>query len=81
MPARKPIGRPRNEVVRLTKAARERFDRQIAEGLDDIFKALLEAGTKDKDTHALSLLINRAVPIRKGVTVSFKTRPLSTPAD
>jgi hypothetical protein len=81
MPARKPIGRPRNEVVRLTKAARERFDRQIAEGLDDIFKALLEAGIKDKDTQALSLLINRAVPIRKGVTVSFKTRPLSTPAD
>ena len=81
MPARKPIGRPRNEVVRLTKAARERFDRQLAEGLDDIFTALFEAGTKDKDTQALSLLVNRAVPVRKGVPVNFTTRPLTTPAD
>jgi hypothetical protein len=35
----------------------------------------------DKDTQALSLLVSRAVPIRKGVPVSFKTRPLSTPAE
>jgi hypothetical protein len=46
----------------LTKTARERFDRQLAEKLPDIFTALFEAGTKEKDTAALSLLVNRAVP-------------------
>ena len=33
------------------------------------------------DTAALSLLVNRAVPVRKGVPVNFKTRPLSNPAE
>jgi hypothetical protein len=74
-------GRPRSNVVRLTKAARERFDRQLAVKLPDIFTALFEAGTKDKDTQALVLLVQRAVPLRKGVPVNFKTRPLTTPAD
>ena len=76
-----PHGRPRSETVKLTKTARERFDRQLAEKLPDIFTALFEAGTKDKDTAALSLLVNRAVPVRKGVPVNFKTRPLSNPAE
>ena len=76
-----PHGRPRSETVKLTKTARERFDRQLAEKLPDIFMALLEAGTKDKDTAALSLLVNRAVPVRKGVPVNFKTRPLSNPSE
>ena len=52
---RNPNGRPKSDVIRLTKAARERFDRQLAENLDDVFKAILEVGTKDKDTVALSL--------------------------
>ena len=39
-----PNGRPKSDTVRLTKAARERFDRQLAEGIDDIFTALFEAG-------------------------------------
>ena len=76
-----PNGRPRSETVKLTKTARERFDRQLAEKLPDIFTALFEAGTKEKDTAALSLLVNRAVPVRKGVPVNFKTRPLSNPAE
>ena len=76
-----PHGRPRSETVKLTKTARERFDRQLAEKLPDIFTALFEAGTKDKDTAALSLLVNRAVPVRKGVPVNFKTRPLSNPTE
>ena len=76
-----PNGRPRSETVKLTKTARERFDRQLAEKLPDIFTALFEAGTKEKDTAALSLLVNRAVPVRKGVPVNFKTRPLSNPTE
>ena len=76
-----PHGRPRSETVKLTKTARERFDRQLAEKLPDIFTALFEAGTKEKDTAALSLLVNRAVPVRKGVPVNFKTRPLSNPSE
>ena len=76
-----PHGRPRSETVKLTKTARERFDRQLAEKLPDIFTALFEAGTKEKDTAALSLLVNRAVPVRKGVPVNFKTRPLSNPGE
>ena len=56
-------GRPRSDIVRLTKAARERFDRQLAERLPDIFAALFEAGTQDRDTQALSLLVQRAVPV------------------
>jgi len=76
-----PNGRPKSESVRLTKAARERFDRQLAEKLSDIFTALFDAGTKDKDTQALSLLVSRAVPVRKGVPVNFRTRPLSNPTE
>ena len=76
-----PNGRPRSETVKLTKTAREHFDRQLAEKLPDIFTALFEAGTKGKDTAALSLLVNRAVPVRKGVPVNFKTRPLSNPGE
>ena len=55
--------------------------RGAREKLPDIFTALFEAGTKDKDTAALSLLVNRAVPVRKGVPVNFKTRPLSNPSE
>ena len=29
----------------------------------------------------MSLLVNRAVPVRKGVPVNFKTRPLSNPSE
>jgi hypothetical protein len=76
-----PNGRPKSDTVKLTKAARECFDRQLAEKLPDIFTALFEAGTKDKDTQALPLLVQRAVPLRKGVPVNFTTRPLTTPAD
>ena len=76
-----PHGRPRSETVKLTKTACEHFDRQLAENLPDIFTALFEAGTKDRDTAALSRLVNRAVPVRKGVPVNFKTRPLSNPAE
>ena len=78
---RNPDGRPKSDVIRLTKAARERFDRQLAENLDDVFKAILEVGTKDKDTAALSLLVNRAVPIRRGATVTFTARALTRPQD
>ena len=74
-------GRPKSEAVKLSKAARERFEKQLATGLDDIFKAVFEAATKDKDASALALLVNRAVPIRKGAPVSFLTRPLTTPGD
>ena len=55
-----PNGRPRSETVKLTKTARECFDRQLAEKLPDIFTALFEAGTKEKDTAALSLPVHFA---------------------
>src|SRR3954471_16088998 len=54
-PMANPNGRPRSETVKLTKTARERFDSQLAEKLPDIFTALFEAGTKDKDTAACHL--------------------------
>ena len=76
-----PNGRPRSETVKLTKTAREHFDRQLAEKLPDTFTALFEARTKEKDTAALSVLVNRAVPVRTGVPVNFKTRPLSNPSE
>src|SRR6476661_7412731 len=76
-----PNGRPKSDTVRLTKAARERFDRQLADSIDDIFTALFAAATKDKDTGALALLINRAVPVRRDSVVSFTHRSLTTPAD
>jgi hypothetical protein len=41
------------------------------------FACLAGATSKEKDTAALSLLVNRAVPVRKGVPVNFKTRSLS----
>jgi hypothetical protein len=41
----------------------------------------VEVGTKDKDTAALSLLVNGAVPIRRGATVTFTARTLTTPQD
>jgi hypothetical protein len=66
---------------RLTRAARERFDRQLAAGIDDIFRALFESGTKGKNTAALGLLVQRAVPVRRGSPVSFQTRALTSPAD
>jgi hypothetical protein len=43
-----PNGRPRSETVKLTKTARERFDRQLAEKLPDIFMALFEAGERGR---------------------------------
>ena len=39
-PTNNPNGRLKSVTVKLTRAARERFDRQLAEGIDDIFRAL-----------------------------------------
>ena len=43
-----PDGRPRSETVKLTKTARERFDRQLAEKLPDIFTAQWSAPNEER---------------------------------
>ena len=46
-----------------------------------MFEALFEAATEDGDVNAARLLIDRAIPSRRGAPVSFSLRPLRSPPD
>ena len=70
-PPRNKAGRPKSTTIALTRRARERFDRKVAENIDALFEALFEAATEDGDVNAARLLIDRAIPSRRGAPVSF----------
>src|SRR3954447_12170926 len=74
-------GRPKDETVTLTKAARACFDTLAAESIEAVFQAVLTAATQDGDMAAAKLLIDRVIPSRRGAPVSFHIRPLKTPED
>src|SRR3954447_23977516 len=78
---RNKAGRPKSPTITLTRQARERFDRKVAENIDALFEALFEAATEDGDVNAARLLIDRAIPSRRGAPVSFSLRPLRSPPD
>ena len=52
-------GRPKDETVTLTKAARARFDTLAAGSIEAVFQAVLTAATQDGDMAAAKLLIDR----------------------
>src|SRR5215203_4612676 len=66
-------GRPKDETVTLTKAARARFDKLAAESIDAVFQAVLTAATQDGDMAAAKLLIDRIIPSRRGARRSRST--------
>jgi hypothetical protein len=74
-------GRPKDETITLTKAARARFDTLAAESIEAVFQAMLTAATQDGDMAAAKLLIDRVIPSRRGAPVSFHIGPLKTPED
>jgi hypothetical protein len=74
-------GRPKDETVTLTKAARARFDTLAAESIEAVFQAVLTAATQDGDLAAAKLLIDRVIPSRGGAPVSFHIPPLKAPED
>jgi hypothetical protein len=74
-------GRPKDEIIALTKSARARFDALAAESIEAVFQAVLTAATQDGDMAAAKLLIDRVIPSRRGAPVSFHIRPLKTPED
>ena len=80
-PPRNKARRPKSKTIALTRRARDRFDRKVAENIDALFEALFEAATEDGDVNAARLLIDRAIPSRRGAPVSFSLRPLRSPPD
>src|SRR3954464_5902954 len=54
---------------------------KVAENIDALFEALFEAATEDGDVNAARLLVDRAIPSRRGAPVSFFLRPLRSPPD
>jgi hypothetical protein len=64
-----PHGRPKSATIQLTHRAREIFEQKLASNIGQIFDALLEAGTQDREVPALVALISRAIPTRKGAPV------------
>jgi hypothetical protein len=65
----------------LTKQARDRFNRKVIQNIDTLFDALFDAATKDGDVNAARLLIDRAIPSRRGAPIHFPLRPLKTAQD
>src|SRR5918995_6983374 len=80
-PPRNKGGRPKSDTLTLTKQARDRFNRKVVQNIDTLFEALFEAATEDGDVNAARLLIDRAIPSRRGAPVSFSLRPLRSPPD
>src|SRR3954471_5551202 len=80
-PPRNKGGRPKSDIITLTKQARDRFNRKVVQNIDTLFDALFEAATKDGDVNAARLLIDRAIPSRRGAPVHFPLRPLKTAED
>src|SRR3954466_5821520 len=80
-PPRKKGGRPKSDTITLTRQARDRFNRKVVQNIDTLFDALFDAATKDGDVNAARLLIDRAIPSRRGAPVHFPLRPLRTAQD
>jgi hypothetical protein len=74
-------GRPKSDTIALTKYARDRFNRKVVQNIDTLFDALFDAATKDGDVNAARLLIDRAIPSRRGAPIHFPLRPLKTAQD
>ena len=73
-------GRPAEESIRLTRAARQRLDALAAENADAIFQAILGAAM-DGDMGAARLLADRIWPSRKGTPVTFTAPRIQTATD
>ena len=71
-------GRPKSDTNTLTKQARDRCNRKVVQNIDTLFDALLDAATKDGGVNAARLLIDRAIPSRRGAPIHFPLRPLKT---
>jgi hypothetical protein len=80
-PPRNKGGRPKSDTITLTKQARDRFNRKVIQNIDTLFDALFDAATKDGDVNAARLLIDRAIPSRRGAPIHFPLRPLKTAQD
>ena len=80
-PPRNKGGRPKSDTITLTKQARDRFNRKVVQNVDTLFNALFDAATKDGDVNAARLLIERAIPSRRGAPIHFPMRPLKTAQD
>jgi hypothetical protein len=80
-PPRNKGGRPKSDTITLTKQARDRFNRKVVQNIDTLFDALFDAATKDGDVNAVRLLIDRAIPSRRGAPIHFPLRPLKTAQD
>jgi hypothetical protein len=80
-PAKARAGRPKHDYIVLTRAARTRFDTLAAENIERVFEAVMAAIVEDRDMAAARLLIDRIIPSRRGATVNFSLRPLTTPED
>jgi hypothetical protein len=80
-PPRNKGGRPKSDTITLTKQARDRFNRKVVQNIDTLFDALFDAATKDGDVNAARLLIDRAIPSRRGAPIHFPLRPLKTAQD
>ena len=76
-PPRNKGGRPKSDTITLTKQARDRFNRKVVQNIDTLFDALFDAATKD----GARLLIDRAIPSRRGAPIHFPLRPLKTAQD
>src|SRR5215203_2705317 len=80
-PPRNKGGRPKSDTITLAKQARDRFNRKVVQNIDTLFDALFDAATKDGDVNAARLLIDRAIPSRRGAPIHFPLRPLKTAQD
>ena len=80
-PPRNKGGRPKTDAITLTKQARDHFSRKVVQNIDTLFDALFDAATKDGDVNAARLLIDRAIPSRRGAPIHFPLRPLTTAQD
>src|SRR3954466_15722614 len=74
-------GRPKSDTITLTKQARDRFNRKVVQNIVTLFDALFDAATKDGDVNAARLLIDRAIPSRRGAPIHFPLRQLKTAQD
>ena len=75
-PPRNKGGRPKSDTITLTKQARDRFNRKVVQNIDTLFDALFDAATKDGDVNAARLLIDRAIPSRRGAPIHFPPFPI-----
>src|SRR4051794_41697583 len=63
-------GRPKSDTITLTRQARDRCNRKVVQNIDTLFDALFDAATKGGGVNAARLLIDRAIPSRRGPSCS-----------